>query len=54
MKDITPRAVSQGKAAISAKGVGRETVRKSMILLQAMLTVVIEWGEASENASGWR
>lgn len=50
MKDITPRAVSQWKAAMSAEGVGRETVRKSMILLQAMLTVAIEWGEASENA----
>lgn len=49
MRDITPRAVSQWKASMSREGVGRETIRKSMILLQAMLTVAIEWGEATEN-----
>jgi integrase len=49
MRDITPRAVSQWKASMNAEGVGRETIRKSMILVQAMLTVAIEWGEASHN-----
>ena len=50
MRDITPRSVSQWKTSMSQEGVGRETIRKSMILMQAMLTVAIEWGEASDNA----
>jgi integrase len=50
MREITPRAVSQWKASMSAEGIGRETIRKSMMLLQAVLTVAIEWGEATDNA----
>lgn len=49
LRDITPRAVSQWRATMSAEGVGRESIRKAMILLQAMLSIAIEWGEASEN-----
>jgi integrase len=49
LRAITPRAVSQWRATMAADGVGRESIRKAMILLQAMLSIAIEWGEASEN-----
>ncbi len=49
LRDITPRAVSQWRATMAAEGVGRESIRKAMILLQAMLSIAIEWGEATDN-----
>ena len=30
-------------------GIGRETVRRAMVLLQAMFTLGVEWGEAERN-----
>lgn len=49
LDDIKPREVSQWRVAMLAAGVGPETVRKSMILLQAMFTAAIEWGDATAN-----
>lgn len=49
MRDITARAVSQWRTELHAAGVGREAVRKSMVLVQSMFTVAIEWGEAAAN-----
>ena len=49
MGEITPRAVAQWRASMAAEGVGPSSVRKSMFLLQAILTIAIEWGEASTN-----
>jgi hypothetical protein len=36
-------------AVMQADGVGREAIRKAMVLLQSMFTVAIEWGEATTN-----
>jgi integrase len=49
MGDIRPRQLSQWKTQLLADGVGPEAVRKSMVLLQAMFTLAVEWGEVDEN-----
>ena len=46
---IRPRMVSQWRAEMVAAGVGAEAVRYAMVLLQAMFTLAIEWGEAQAN-----
>lgn len=46
---IRPRMVSQWRAKMLAAGVGAEAVRYAMVLLQAMFTLAIEWGEAQAN-----
>lgn len=47
--DVTPRAVAQWRGLLVESGMGVESVRKSMVLLQAIFRVAIEWGEAREN-----
>lgn len=49
LSDIKPRMVATWRGQMDAIGVGRESARKSMVLLQAMFTVAIEWGEAMTN-----
>lgn len=49
MDEITPRSVAQWRADMLAKGIGRETVRRAMVLLQAMFKLGVEWGEAERN-----
>lgn len=49
LDEITPRSVAQWRADMLAKGIGRETVRRAMVLLQAMFTLGVEWGEAERN-----
>jgi len=49
LRDVTPRAVAQWRSRLAADGVGRESIRKSMVLLQAIFSVAVEWGEASDN-----
>jgi integrase len=49
MGEIRPRQLSQWKTQLLADGVGPEAVRKSMVLMQAMFTLAVEWGEADEN-----
>jgi integrase len=46
---IRPRLVSEWRAELLAAGVGAEAVRYAMVLLQAMFTLAIEWGEAQAN-----
>ncbi|MTD46272.1 tyrosine-type recombinase/integrase [Conexibacter sp. W3-3-2] len=48
-RDITPRAVSQWRVELADKGVGEESIRKCMVLLQAVFSVAVEWGEATQN-----
>ena len=49
LRDIKPRMVAQCRAELLARGVGAESVRKAMGLLQAIYTVALEWGEATSN-----
>lgn len=49
LDDIQPRDISQWRAELLADGVGPETARRTMVTLQAMFTVAIEWGEARMN-----
>jgi hypothetical protein len=51
LDEITPRSVAQWRADMLAKGIGRETVRRAMVLLQAMFTLGVEWGEAERTLS---
>lgn len=52
LRDITPRAIAQWRGDLTAAGVGVESIRKSMVLLQAIFSIAIEWGEAAENPVG--
>ena len=49
MSEIKPRAISQWRAAMLADGTGQESARRAMVLLQAMFTVAVEWGEVETN-----
>ena len=49
LDDIRPRMVSQWRTELLESGVGTEATRYAMVLLQAMFTVAIEWGEATTN-----
>ena len=46
---VRPRMISEWRAALAEAGVGPEAIRRAMVLLQAMFTVAIEWGEANTN-----
>ncbi len=46
---LRPRMVSEWRADLLQADVGRESIRRAMVLLQAMFSVAIEWGEASAN-----
>jgi site-specific recombinase XerD len=41
--------VSLWRADMQKAAVGQETIRKAMVLLQAMFTFAVEWGESSTN-----
>jgi integrase len=49
LEDITPREISLWKAELQAGGVGPEATRRAMLLLQAMFTLAVEWGETDTN-----
>jgi len=49
MREIRPRQLAQWRTQMLADGVGPEAVRKSMVLLQAMFTLAVEWGEVADN-----
>ena len=49
LADIRPRMVAAWRGALLGEGIGKESVRRAMVLLQAMFTVAIEWGEAETN-----
>jgi integrase len=49
LDEITPREVSRWRSQMQNAGVGQESIRKAMVLLQAMFTLAIEWGEVTAN-----
>jgi integrase len=49
LADITPRVISRWRAELQAQGVGPEAIRRDMLLLQAMFTLAVEWGETDHN-----
>jgi integrase len=49
MREIRPRQLAQWRTQMLGDGVGPEAVRKSMVLLQAMFTLAVEWGEVADN-----
>lgn len=49
LAEIKPRLIAAWRGQMLADGVGGESVRMAMVLLQAMFTVAIEWGEAEVN-----
>ncbi|HEV7751799.1 MAG TPA: tyrosine-type recombinase/integrase [Baekduia sp.] len=49
LDQITPREISMWRAEMQRAGKGPEAIRMSMMLVQAMFTLALEWGEASSN-----
>lgn len=49
LSEIRPRAVSQWRAAMLAEATGPEFARRAKVLLQAMFTVAVGWGEVESN-----
>lgn len=49
MRDITPRVVSALKQQMLAAGVGVETTRRTMTMLQGIFRLAMEWEEATSN-----
>ena len=49
MREIGPRQLAQWRTQMLVDGVGPEAVRKSMVLLQAMFTIAVEWGKATDT-----
>ena len=49
LRAIKPRMVARWRAELLEDGLGVEAVRKAMVLLQAIFSVAIEWGEADAN-----
>ncbi len=45
LDEITPRPISRWRGQMQKAGVGQESIRKAMVLLQAMLRLAIEWEE---------
>jgi hypothetical protein len=49
LDEITPREISKWRTDMQKAGVGPEAIRKAMVLLQAMFTLAVEWGESNTN-----
>jgi integrase len=49
LHEITPREISMWRVEMQRAGKGPEAIRMSMMLVQAMFTLALEWGEASSN-----
>jgi integrase len=49
LAEITPREISMWRVEMQRAGKGPEAIRMSMMLVQAMFTLALEWGEASSN-----
>ena len=49
LADITPEVVARFRTDLERRGVGRDSVRVSLVVLQAMFRRGIEWGRASTN-----
>jgi integrase len=49
LHEITPREISMWRVEMQKAGKGPEAIRMSMMLVQAMFTLALEWGEVSTN-----
>jgi Phage integrase, N-terminal SAM-like domain len=49
LDEITPREISKWRTDMQKAGVGPEAIRKAMVLLQAMFTLAVEWGESNTS-----
>lgn len=49
MRDVTPRVVSALKQQMLAEGVGVETTRRTLTMLQGVFRLAMEWEEATAN-----
>lgn len=49
LHDITPREISMWRVEMQRAGKGPEAIRMAMMLVQAMFTLALEWGEATSN-----
>ena len=49
LRDITPETVARFRADLERVGVGRSTVRRSMVVLQGVLSRGVEWRRISHN-----
>lgn len=52
MRDVTPRVVSALKRQMLADGVGVESTRRTLTMLQGLFRLAMEWEEASTNPFG--
>ena len=49
LANITPEVVARFRTDLEGRGVGRDSVRVSLVVIQAMFRRGIEWGRASTN-----
>jgi integrase len=49
IREVTPEVVADFRARLEAAGVGRDSVRVSMVVLQAMYAQAIRWGWVAAN-----
>lgn len=49
LRDITPAVIVEFRAAIERAGVGAQTVRKTLTMLQSMFRTAVEWERVSSN-----
>jgi hypothetical protein len=47
LEEITPREISMRSLEMQRAGKGPEPIRMSMMFVQAMFTLALEWGEAT-------
>jgi hypothetical protein len=46
LHEITPREISMWRVEMQRAGKGPEAIRMSMMLVQAMFALALEWGQA--------
>jgi integrase len=49
LDEIVPREISMWRVEMQRAGKGPEAIRMSMMLVQAMFTLAVEWGEIDRN-----
>src|SRR5581483_6813851 len=49
LRALTPERITDFRLALEKDGVGKETIRKTLAMLQGMLERAVEWGRLSRN-----
>jgi integrase len=49
LRELRPQVIQRFAADLDAQGVGQETIRKTLVLLQGVLERVVEWGRLQAN-----